>query len=108
MRAITAALALAGASVLSGCSSYALIDSMPAAIGGLPEAVPERPAVQPAYPAVHDMPPTRADTPLTDAEKKRLREDLAASRERAARQAAANPDAPATVGTPASGTARNP
>jgi hypothetical protein len=68
--------------------------------------VPERPAAPPAYPAVHDMPPTRADVPLTEAERKRLREELTASRERAARQAATNPDAPVPAST--SGTARNP
>src|SRR5438128_3853678 len=93
------------ACLLTGCSS-AMVDSMPASIGGLPEGAPERPAVPPAYPAVHDMPPPRADSVLSEAEKKKLREDLAATRERAARRAA-EPDATAaTGGTQAGGTAR--
>ena len=91
MRAIAAALALAGASVLSGCSSYALIDSMPAAIGAF--LTDARAAVQPAFrrPRYAADP---ADTPLTDAEKK-CPEDLAARR--AARASATNltPPSPA-------------
>jgi hypothetical protein len=106
MRVLATALVLAGAAALAGCSSsYMVIDAMPSSVGGLPEHTPERPATPPAYPAVHDMPPGRSDVTLTDAEKKRLREELAATRERAARQAA-NPDG--TGATPASGNARNP
>jgi hypothetical protein len=85
VHALAAALLLAGAAMLSGCSST--IDHIPTAIGGLPEGVPQRPATPAAYPAVHDMPPTRTDETLSDAEKKKLREDLAKMRDSAARDA---------------------
>ena len=102
-RAIAAALAIAGAAVLSGCSvSHTIIDAMPASVGGLPEGTPERPATPTPYPAVHSMPPSRTDTPLSEAEKKRLREELIATRERNAREAT-------TTGAIApAGSARNP
>src|SRR6516225_10967313 len=75
---------LAAAGLLSACSSSSRIgDSLPPSLGGLPQNIPERPAVQPAYPAVHDMPPPRGDTTLSEAEKKNLKDDLIASRERA-------------------------
>lgn len=69
---------------------------MPAAIGGLPEGAPARPETPPAYPAVHDMPPARDSTMLSGAEQKKLEDELAAAR---ARAAAANA---------AAGTGRNP
>jgi hypothetical protein len=98
----TQALALATGVILSvalaGCSSA--IDHIPTSLGGLPEGVPQRPAVQPAYPAVHDMPPARQDATLSDAERKRLQEDLARARDRAAPPA----DAPGA----AAGAPRNP
>jgi hypothetical protein len=78
-------MVLIGAAV-SGCSSHQVIDNMPSAIGGLPEAAPQRPANPPVYPAVHDMPPPRKDTPLSEAERKRLKEDLIATRDRAAKR----------------------
>ena len=99
---LAAALLLAGAATLSGCATYALIDSLPAAVGGLPEGAPERPATPQPYPAVHDMPPARSDTPLTEAERKRMKEELIAIRNRAARQAA-SPEA--TGSTSSSGSA---
>ena len=74
--------------LLSACSSSNRIgDSLPPSLGGMPAGMPERPAVQPDYPAVHDLPPPRADTTLSDAEKKSLKDDLIASRERAALRA---------------------
>jgi hypothetical protein len=79
---------LAAAGLLSACSSR-IGDSLPPSLGGLPQNIPERPAVQPAYPAVHDMPPQRADTTLSEAEKKNLKDDLIASRERAELRAGA-------------------
>jgi hypothetical protein len=83
----TAFLLLAGATVLGGCSSSHLIaDNLPAAAGGLPESVPARPEAPPEFPAVHHQPPARAGATLTEAERKRLKEDLAATRDRAARQ----------------------
>jgi hypothetical protein len=105
-RVLLVALLLAGAAMVSGCSSYALIDAMPTAVGGLPEGTPERPATPQQYPAVHDMPPPRNDIPLNEAEKKKLKDDLTASRERAARQAAgAAEPASATGNTRSSGSA---
>jgi hypothetical protein len=89
-RVLGAALLVAAAATLSGCSSAGLVDHIPTAVGGLPEGAPERPTTQPAYPAVHDMPPARNATVLSDAEKKRLKEELTATRERIAKDNAAN------------------
>jgi len=102
-RVLAAALLLVGAAAVSGCSTSALVDSLPAAVG-LPEGAPERPATPPSFPAVHDMPPARSDSPLSEAERKRLKEELIATRERAARKAA---PAESTGSTPPSGSARN-
>ena len=83
------------AGLLSACSSSRIGDSLPPSLSGLPAGVPERPAVQPDYPAVYDLPPPRADTMLSDAEKKSLKDDLIASRERAALRAGVKkPDTP--------------
>jgi hypothetical protein len=112
---------LAAIGLLSACSGSRIGDSLPPSLGGLPEGVPERPAVQPAYPAVHDMPPPRADTTLSEAEKKNLKDELIATRERAALRAGVKkPDTtkkPASAKKPegsdggipqSAGTARNP
>jgi len=106
---------------LSACSSNSRIgDSLPPSLGGLPVGMPERPAVQPDYPAVHDLPPPRADTTLSDAEKKSLKDDLIASRERAALRAgvkkpdtlkpatAKKPGSPDSGSTQSAGAARDP
>jgi hypothetical protein len=74
--------ALVAAAMLTGCSSPAVIDSIPTALGGLPEGVPQRPATPPAYPAVHDTPPPRADATLSEAERIRLRQDLITTRQK--------------------------
>jgi hypothetical protein len=115
------AILVAVAGFLSACSSSNRIgESLPPTLGGLPAGMPERPAVQPDYPAVHDLPPPRADTTLSDAEKKSLKDDLIASRERAALRAgvkkperpnpaaAKKPDSPETGNTQSAGAARNP
>ena len=112
---------IAVAGILSACSSSNRIgDSLPPSLGGMPAGMPERPAVQPDYPAVHDLPPPRADTTLSDAEKKSLKDDLIASRERAALRAgvkkadtakptaAKKPDSPDTGRTQSAGAARDP
>ena len=104
-RFLAPALLLVGVA-LSGCSSYALVDSLPASVGGLPEGAPERPATPPAFPAVHDMPPARSDAPLSEAQKKRLQDELIATRERTARQAGSAGST--TGGTQPSGSGRNP
>ena len=101
---LAAAVLLAAAGVLPGCSS--VIDQIPTWAGGLPDGVPPRPATQPAYPAVHDMPPARNQTTLSEQEKAKLEEDLVASRERAARQG--TPAEETTAGTRPARPARNP
>jgi hypothetical protein len=80
---------LASVLALGGCASQNIGEKLPAALGGLPESMPKRTVDPAAFPAVNDMPPPRTATPLTDDEKKRLREDLAKSRDRAAKQGGA-------------------
>jgi hypothetical protein len=104
-RIFAAAGLVAMAGLLSACSSSRIGDSLPPSLSGLPAGVPERPAVQPDYPAVYDLPPPRADTMLSDAEKKSLKDELIASRERAALRAGVKkPEAtkPATAKRPES------
>jgi hypothetical protein len=78
---------------LSGCASH-LADSVPAAVGGLPEKIPARSETPPEFPAVHDRPTARADGLLNEAERKKLKDELNASRERATRLGLA-PEEPA-------------
>src|SRR5262245_24260203 len=78
---LTAAV-LAAAAAISGCASY-IADSVPPVVGGLPEHTPARPATQPEFPAVGDRPQARTEGLLSEAERKKLREDLTASRDRA-------------------------
>ena len=100
---ITAAgLLVTAAAMLAGCSSASVTDHIPTAVGGLPEGVPPRPTTPQAYPAVHDMPPARSQATLSEEERKKLRDDLAAARERAARQGATPDEATGS----ASGNAR--
>ena len=104
-RVLAGAILIAVAESLSACSSNRIGDSLPPSLGGLPAGMPDHPAVQPDYPAVHDLPPPRADTTLSDAEKKSLKDDLIASRERAALRAGVKkPDTtnPATAKKPES------
>ena len=75
---------LAAAMALSGCASH-LADSVPAMVGGLPEKIPARSETPPEFPAVHDRPTPRADGLLNEDERKKLKDDLAASRDRATR-----------------------
>jgi hypothetical protein len=75
---------LAAATALSGCAGH-LADSVPAMVGGLPEKIPSRPETPPEFPAVHDQPAARAEGLLNEAERKKLKDDLAASRDRATR-----------------------
>jgi len=76
--------ALAVAMVLSGCASH-LADSVPAAVGGLPEKIPPRSDTAAEFPAVHDRPAPRAEGLLSEAERKKLKDDLTASRDRTTR-----------------------
>jgi hypothetical protein len=83
IRGWAAALLIAGAPLISGCSSGAMLaDHLPTGVGGLPEGAPQRPAAAPAYPAVHDMPPQRTNTRLSEDEQKKLEADLIAARNR--------------------------
>ncbi len=79
---MAAALLVAGAVILAGCSASTIADHLPAAAGGIPEGAPQRSASPPAYPAVHDMPPARESAVLSDEEQKKLEADLAAARDR--------------------------
>ena len=88
-RVFAAGMLLAAAVALAGCAS-SIADRMPTAIGGLPENAPQRPQKPPDYPAVHDMPPQRSSTVLSGAEQKRLEDELAAERAKAAAGAARN------------------
>ena len=96
VRAVAIALVLA----LPACSS-AMFDQVPTSLGGLPEGVPQRPATPPPYPAVHDMPPSRQDVKMSDAERQRLADELAQTRDRV-------PAADATGSATRAGAARNP
>src|SRR5262249_38843241 len=75
---------LAAAMALSGCAGH-LADSVPAVVGGLPEKIPPRSETPLEYPSVHDRPAARAEGLLDEAERKKLKDDLAASRDRATR-----------------------
>src|SRR3954462_7782626 len=94
------AAALAAAGALVGCAS-SNFEQLPQAMGGRPEGVPPKPATPAAYPSVHEMPPKREEAVLTEAEKKRLREDLAAQRDRRARDTTADINADTTGSTAA-------
>jgi hypothetical protein len=84
---------LAAAVALSGCASH-LADSVPAAVGGLPEKIPPRSETPPEFPAVHDRPAARAEGLLNEDERKKLKDELNASRDRATRLGLA-PEEPA-------------
>jgi hypothetical protein len=75
---------LTAAMALSGCASH-LADSVPAVVGGLPEKIPPRLETPPEFPAVHDRPAARAEGLLSEEERKKLKDDLNASRDRATR-----------------------
>jgi hypothetical protein len=96
---MAAALLVAAAVILPGCSSY-IGDHVPTAAGGLPDGAPQRSADPPAYPAVHDMPPVRDQAVLSEEEQKKLEADLAAARNRLGGQGS-------SAGKPAAGV-RNP
>jgi hypothetical protein len=86
-----AALALAAA--LAGCAPGPVIDRLPGEVGGLPAGAPVRPAATSyQYPAVHDMPPARSVTPMSEEDQVKLEKDLAAIRDRQAREATEDPN----------------
>ena len=90
---LLAALLIAGAVMITGCAS-SVADRTPTAVGGLPEGAPARPSSPSAYPAVNDLPPARGSAVLSSAEQKRLEDELAEARNRAA-AATAGTDKPA-------------
>jgi hypothetical protein len=96
-RSLAAGALLGVAAALGGCS--AVVDRIPTSIGGLPEGVPPRPTTPQEYPAVHDMPPARAQRTLNEAERDQLRDDLAETRERAARAGGTAEETTASVAT---------
>jgi|SRR5215470_2862615 len=85
---ITAVLAvlLAAAMAVSGCTTH-IADSVPVAVGGLPEHTPPRPATQAEFPAVHERPEPRAEGLLSEDERKKLKDELTATRDRATKLA---------------------
>jgi hypothetical protein len=80
-RSILAALTLATATALAGCSSGAVIDKLPGDMG-LPAGTPERPTTPYVYPAVHDMPPPRATPTMSEEQQVKEEEELKAVRDR--------------------------
>src|ERR1022692_3166165 len=80
-RSILAALGLATATTLAGCSSGAVIDQMPSTLG-LSAGTPERPTTPYVYPAVHDMPPPRATPTMSEEQQVQAEKELNAARER--------------------------
>jgi hypothetical protein len=111
-RGLVAALLMAGAVVLAGCSATIIADHMPTATGGLPEGAPQRPAEPAPYPAVHDLPPKRESIVLTDEEQKRLEDDLIAARARtsgaAGKPSSSKPSDSKPSDSKPAGSARNP
>jgi hypothetical protein len=77
---MAAALTVALAAV-SGCTTH-IADSLPTAVGGLPEHTPARPTTQAEFPAVHDRPEARTEGLLSEDERKKLKDELTASRDR--------------------------
>ena len=80
-RSILAALTLATATALAGCSSGAVIDKLPGDMG-LPAGTPERPTTPYVYPAVHDMPPPRATPTMSEEQQVKEEEELKVARDR--------------------------
>ena len=80
-RSILAALTLATATALAGCSSGAVIDKLPGDMG-LPAGTPERPTTPYVYPAVHDMPPPRVTPTMSEEQQVKEEEELKVVRDR--------------------------
>jgi hypothetical protein len=74
--------------LLTGCSSTAVIDLLPASMGGLPATAKTRPAEPAPYMPVDALPPPRDTPPLDDEKRKKLEDELTAVRDRQAASAA--------------------
>src|SRR5262245_14180496 len=83
---LSMAAVLALVLAVSGCTTY-IADNLPTAVGGLPEHTPARPATPAEFPAVHDRPEPRTQGLLSEDERKKLKDDLTATRDRAAKLA---------------------
>src|SRR6059036_2223133 len=79
---LLASLLAAAATAMSGCAAH-IADSVPAVVGGLPEHTPARPATPVEFPAVGDRPQPRTEALLDEAGRKKLKDDLNASRDHA-------------------------
>jgi len=88
------AAVFAAATAISGCTTH-IADSVPPVVGGLPEHTPARPATAPEFPAVGDRPQARTEGLLSEEERKKLRDDLTASRDRATKSEPAGNEQPA-------------
>ena len=82
------ATALCLALAAAGCSSTAVIDSIPTWAGGEPEGTPQRAANELQTPAVNERPPPRDAKVITVEEQAKAEKELAAAREVQAKQAA--------------------
>jgi hypothetical protein len=87
-----AALLLALAAALAGCSAGATLGQMPEKLGGLPESAPQRPAERMPFPNVYEPRPQRSTKPLNDEEQKKLGSELATLRDQQNQRA--NPPPP--------------
>jgi hypothetical protein len=83
---LTAAVVATAAAAVSGCTTH-IADNLPSAVGGLPEHTPARSATPVEFPAVGDRPQARAEGLLSEDERKKLKDDLTATRERTSKLA---------------------
>lgn len=76
-----AALFVALAAALAGCSTGATLGQMPEKLGGLPASAPQRAAESMPFPNVYEPRPQRNEKPLNDEEQKKLGSELATLRD---------------------------
>src|SRR5262245_38416976 len=94
-RLLTAVVLAVTAGAVCGCTTH-IADSVPVVAGGLPEHTPARPATPAEFPSVHDRPEPRTQGLLSEDERKKLKDDLTATRERTSKLA---PEPPANEQT---------
>ena|SRR5215510_11431570 len=85
-RLLTAVVLAVTAGAVCGCTTH-IADSVPVVAGGLPEHTPARPATPAEFPSVHDRPELRTQGLLSEDERKKLKDDLTATRERTSKLA---------------------
>ena len=86
---IAPALLFSAALMVAGCTGTTA-DHAPTSVGGLPGDAPAQQTAPSAYPAVNAVPPPRGDTLLSSEEQKKLEDELAQARNRAAAGASAD------------------